>query len=179
MFDDVDEKLFTKIADYFPEYPGIKDHVANLNSLTPSIIKEIKVLLNDKKPVEERIAAKDRALKIKAPFGTSMTKDQREFMNALLQKLNFTHITPATIPKMFSHISSRLPKDSEELPDEVITLLKFMEAIAEVIPESFSGCYLQLKAMMTDENEILVDNALSILSHTAHVLTKQSFSKYV
>ena len=180
MFEGVDESLYKKIAEYFPECPDVHENVANLNSINPSVIKEIRILLNELIPVEDRIAAKERAMKIETPFGDdALTKEEQEFYFALLEKLNFTHITPNTIPKMFSHISSRLPKDSEDLPDEVINLFKFMEAIAAAVPDMFCDCYLQLKTMLSDENEIIVDSALAILSHTAQVLTKKSFSKFV
>ena len=54
-----------------------------------------------------------------------------------------------------------------------------LQGVALIVPDYFSSCYLQIKAMLTDSNEVIVDHALSILAHTAHTLSKQAFSSEI
>ena len=128
MFDDVDDSLYIRIASHFAECPKIKSFMTNLSALTPDVIKEFRIMLDSNEIVENKQQAKSRVLAIKTPFGIgkSLPKEEREIFTALVEKINFTHITPSTIPKMFSHISSRLPKDSEDILVEVEQLFSFL-----------------------------------------------------
>jgi hypothetical protein len=179
MFDDVDEDLLKKMSGYFPDCKSIRDHMASLTSIIPALRKQIAVILDPHRPLEERMEAKEQAQSHTAPFGSSkeLNKEEEEFFLAVIEKLTLTHLTPHTIPKMFSYISNQLPEDSDEVPDEVATMLVFLQAVSEVVPEYFAGCYLQLKAMLADENPVLVENALALLSHTAQTLSGQVISK--
>lgn len=129
MFDDIDDSYFTKIALHFPEYAKIEEYVSNLSSLHPDVVKEFQIMLSPNETVERKLKAKEKVLKIKSPFNSTkkLTTDENEFFHVLVEKMNFTHITPCTIPKMFSLISSRIPKDSEEIPEEIEKLFIFLQ----------------------------------------------------
>lgn len=127
MFEDIDDSYFTKIAVHFPEYPKIEEYISNLSSLHPDVIKEFQIMLHSNESVENKLKAKGKVLQIKSPFGKKPSADEKEFFEVLVEKINFTHITPCTIPKMFAHISSRLPKDSEEIPEAIEKLFQFLK----------------------------------------------------
>ena len=117
MFQEPDEGLIKRISGYFQECPNISDHLFNISLLTNNVIKEIKILLDDNESLENKLHAKSKALKNKAPYGPNKTlsSEDREFLDSLIEKLSLTHIHPKTISSLFSFAANLFNEHSSSL----------------------------------------------------------------